>query len=151
VAHLPVSHRYTTSHAWIAAAPGLEGTWRVGLTRFALRMLGELVEIQFEAARGQPVQLGEVLGNVEGFKALSDLFSVVEGTFAGGNPALNQGLEQLGKDPHHAWLYQVAGTPDPRSVDVAGYIAILDATIDRILEQQKTREADPSGDVSNRD
>lgn len=41
VAHLPVGHRYTASHAWLCPSPELPETWQVGLTKFALRMLGE--------------------------------------------------------------------------------------------------------------
>jgi hypothetical protein len=35
------------------------------------------------------------------------------------------------------WLYQFKGQPDARCVDVNSYRAILDETIDRILEKQK--------------
>jgi glycine cleavage system H protein len=136
VAHLPVGHRYTPSHAWIAAVPGEENCWRVGLTRFALRMLGELVEVRFEAIPGQPVKVGEILGSIEGFKALSDLYGVINGVFEAGNEALNAGLEILSRDVHRTWLYQGRGDPDPRATDVSGYMAVLDATIDRMLEKQ---------------
>ncbi len=111
--------------------------WCVGLTRFALRMLGELVEVRFEAVPGQTVRVGDIVGNIEGFKALSDLYCVVDGVFVGGNPALEHGLEPLGRDVHRTWVYQARGVPDPAAVDVAGYAAILDATIDRILEKQQ--------------
>jgi glycine cleavage system H protein len=136
VAHLPAGHRYTPSHAWIASVPGEDSCWRVGLTRFALRMLGELVELRFEAVPGQPVKVGEILGSIEGFKALSDLYCVIDGVFEGGNAALDAGLETLSHDVHRTWLYQVRGLPDPRATDVAGYTAVLDATIDRMLEKQ---------------
>ena len=40
----------------------------------------------------------------------------------------------IDKDPYYAgWLYLARGTPEPNSVEVAGYIAILDATIDKML------------------
>src|SRR5678816_2727905 len=43
---LPVNYLYTSSHAWIAEQePGL---WRIGLTKFATRMLGEMVDHGFE-------------------------------------------------------------------------------------------------------
>lgn len=144
VAHLPVGHRYTSSHAWLSPAPEDPGLWRVGLTKFALRMLGELVETRFDATPGQPVAVGDVLGSIEGFKALSDLFCVVEGSFRRANPDLDSGLEPLSRDVHHVWLYEVHGAPDPRALDVHGYVGVLDATIDRMLEKQK--EAD--GEVS---
>lgn len=140
VAHLPVGHRYTSSHAWITPAPDQPGRWRVGLTKFALRMLGELVECRFETTPGQEVAVGDVVGSIEGFKALSDLFCVVSGRFRGGNPELAGGLEPLARDVHRVWLYEVEGTPDPRSLDLHGYVGVLDATIDRMLEKQQTSD-----------
>lgn len=136
VAHLPAAYRYTSSHAWLAPSPEGAGRWRIGITRFALRMLGELVEVRFDATAGQPVRVGDVVGNLEGFKAVSDLFCVVDGVFHQGNPALADGPEPLTRDVHRAWLYEAEGQPDPRALDVEGYTAVLDATIDRILEQQ---------------
>ncbi len=141
VAHLPVGHRYTASHAWMSPSAEDPAVWEVGLTRFALRMLGELVELRFETAPGQGVRVGDIIGNVEGFKAISDLYCVVEGEFRGGNPRLEAGLEPLDRDPHHTWLYRVAGTPDPESLDISGYTAVLDATIDRMLEKQASDAA----------
>ncbi len=140
VAHLPVGHRYTASHTWMRSVAESPGNWRVGLTKFALRMLGELVEARFEAVPGQAVRVGDVVGNIEGFKALSDLFCVVDGTFQRGNPDLDAGLEPLSRDVHHVWLYEITGTPDLRSLDVHGYVGVLDATIDRMLERQKAAE-----------
>lgn len=147
VAHLPVGHRYTASHAWLAPAEGAEGVWRVGLTKFAQRMLGELVEVRYEVEPGAEVGLGDVVGNIEGFKAVSDLFCVVEGRFGGGNPALREGLEPLTRGIHHTWVYEVKGQPDPRALDVAGYAGVLDDTIDRMLAKQQAEEA-ASTDIS---
>ncbi len=33
------------------------------------------------------------------------------------------------------WLYSVSGTPESNSVDVQGYVEILDLTIDKMREQ----------------
>ena len=142
VAHLPVGHRYTTSHAWLAPAPNEPRRWHVGLTKFAARMLGELVEVRYELGPGAPVQPGDIVGNIEGFKAISDLYCVVSGSFAGPNAALAEGLEPLSRDVHRVWLYAVEGDPDPRSLDVHAYTAVLDATIDRILEKQRSENAE---------
>lgn len=139
VTRLPVGHQYSPSHCWLAATP--EGLWRVGFTKFALRMLGELVDVQFDRAEGAAIQPGDVLGTIEGFKAVSDLFCVGTGTFRGGNPALRSDLEVLTREPYDAgWLYQFEGTPDARCLDVDGYQGLLDATIDRILAKQQAEE-----------
>ena len=138
VTHLPEAHLYTHSHSWLSSAPDQPRLWRVGYTKFALRMLGELVDVQFERKPGDTVQVGEVLGSIEGFKAISDLFSVVNGRFIRGNPELASKLEAISEKPYDdGWLYEVEGDPDARSMSVEGYRALLDATIDRMLQKEQ--------------
>jgi len=140
VAHLPVEHLYTPSHAWLARLA--DGEWRVGITRFATRMLGEMVECGFEAAPGAEVACGQIVGWVEGFKAISDVFCVVDGSFTGANPVLKEKISLVTKDPHFAgWLYEARGAPDPKCLDVHAYVKLLDKTIDKILEKQMTDES----------
>jgi glycine cleavage system H protein len=142
VTHLPVTHLYSPSHCWLSQESN--GRWRVGFTKFALRMLGELVDVQFDTAVGGRVQPGMVLGAIEGFKALSDIYCVGEGTFEGGNPSLKDGLEGLARDPYvSGWLYEFSGTPDGRCLKLDGYRDLLDVTIDRILEKQKAEDSGP--------
>ncbi|MCP5526928.1 MAG: glycine cleavage system protein H [Verrucomicrobiales bacterium] len=142
VTRLPVGYLYAPSHYWLARQASRR--WRTGFTKFALRMLGELVEVQFEPDAGIPVAPGDILGSIEGFKAVSDLFCVGRGTFAGGNPQVIDDPESLARDPYGAgWLYEFEGEPDARCLDVAGYQALLDATIDRLLEKQKAEEDMP--------
>jgi glycine cleavage system H protein len=122
---------YTLSHFWVLEhEPSL---WRVGLTKFAARMLGDVVDIGFDVTLGGTVELGDAVGWFEGFKARSDLYSVVAGTFVRGNPDLEQDVDIVDRDRYgRGWLYEVRGTPDAAACDAAGYAAILDATIDRM-------------------
>ena len=139
VTRLPVGHLYAPSHCWLARAA--TGCWRVGFTKFALRMLGELVDVQWDKPTGAPVKPGEIVGSIEGFKALSDIYCVGRGTFAGGNPALRSGLEGIARDPYgEGWLYEFDGEPDERCLPVEGYQELLDLTIDRILAKQNADE-----------
>lgn len=104
-------------------------------------MLGEMVDHGFETGPGGVVKPGQIVGWVEGFKAISDLYCVAEGRFEGGNPALQENISLVSKDCYGAgWLYLVKGKPDPNCVDVTAYQVILDKTIDRILEKQKSDE-----------
>jgi glycine cleavage system H protein len=129
---LPVARRYTLSHFWLREDEG--NLWSVGFGKFATRMLGDLVEYEFSAAAGGAVEVGQPIGWVEGFKATSDLYSVVTGDFLGANPALAKDITLVDSDPYYAgWLYRARGVPDKTSVDVHGYMATLDATIDKML------------------
>ena len=135
VTHLPVDCLYSPSHFWLANVG--DGKWRVGFTKFATRMLGEIVEVRFEKAPGDALASGDIVGSIEGFKAISDLYCCGAGQFAGGNPGLATNVDAVGEDPYGAgWLYEFTGTPDDKCIPLAEYRGMLDATIDKILEKQ---------------
>src|SRR5437867_11997388 len=77
---------YTPSHFWVKQHE--PGCWRVGLTKFAARLLGGVVDVGFETTTDAAVRLGDAIGWFEGFKACSDLDRLVGGRFIGGNPGL---------------------------------------------------------------
>lgn len=136
-ARFPADFRYSASHYWMAPVDGQPGLWRVGFTKFATRMLGELVDFNFQPADGDPVEPGQMIGWVEGFKAASDVFCVMRGSFAGGNPALQADACIVRSDPWiEGWLYSVRGEPEEGHIDVHGYIALLEGTITRMQEQE---------------
>ena len=141
VTHLPADALYSPSHFWLReTAPG---RWRVGFTKFATRMLGEIVEVHWEKADAAPVASGEIIGSIEGFKAISDIYCVANGQFAGGNPALRDAIELVSREPYAAgWLYEITGTPDAKCIALAAYRSLLDTTIDRILEKQQHHESE---------
>jgi glycine cleavage system H protein len=135
-ARLPAGYLYTPSHFWLVAG-GAPDRWRVGLTEFAVRMLGELVVVEFEKRPGTAVELGEVVGLVEGLKALSDLCCVGAGVFEGGNPALLKGLECVVGDPYgEGWLYEFSGEPDARRLDAKAYQELLGVTVSRLQAER---------------
>lgn len=139
---LPLDRLYTAGHMWLRRVE--DGLWQVGLTRFAQRMLGEPVELDFEKESGSPIEAGEVVGWLEGFKAVSDLFTPLSGRFAGGNPALDDDLAALHDSTYErGWIFAVAGDPGPDCVDAEGYAGFLEANIDRMLgvEAGETEEA----------
>jgi glycine cleavage system H protein len=134
--HLPANAFFSPSHYWLLREP--DGAWRVGFSKFAVRMLGDLVDQAFEIPDGSPVQPGQIIGWIEGFKAISDIYCVVDGTFCGGNPSLKGHLEQINESPYDAgWLYRAIGEPDRNCMPVADYVHLLNATIDRMLAQEK--------------
>ncbi len=143
-ARFPDTFRYSPSHYWMAPVEGETGLWRVGFTKFATRMLGELVDCEWQVEKGGVVEPGKVVGWVEGFKAASDVYCVMNGHFESGNAALKQDACIVRTDPYEqGWLYAVRGEPEAESVDVHGYIALLDATIRRMAE---TMHGDESSD-----
>jgi glycine cleavage system H protein len=114
----------------------------VGYTKFALRMLGEIVDVQLERKAGETIEPGEVIGAIEGFKALSDLFAVGHGRFLRANPDLATTLEVLTEEPYEkGWIYEFEGNPENRAFGVEEYRNLLDATIDRMLQKEQESKA----------
>lgn len=145
-ARFPDTFRYSRSHYWMAPMEGESNLWRVGFTKFATRMLGELVDCDWKPAEGGPVAPGDNIGWVEGFKAASDVYCVMNGAFAGGNPLLKQDACIVRSDPYEqGWLYAVRGDPEPESMDVNGYIELLGGTIQRMAEEGHGEEGDDAG------
>lgn len=135
-ARFPETYRYSRSHYWMAPVEGEPGIWRVGFTKFATRMLGELVDSSFNVKEGDPIEPGQAIGSVEGFKAASDVYCVMQGSFASTNPALQADACIVKSDPYEVgWLYAAKGEPEEESLDVHGYIEMLSKTIQRMAEE----------------
>ncbi|MDA8020077.1 MAG: glycine cleavage system protein H [Thermoanaerobaculia bacterium] len=133
VAKFPRRYLYSPAHFWLAED---EGVWHVGLTHFAVRMLGEIVEFDVERQSGDPLELGEVIGWVEGMKALTDLYSIAEGTLVEVNAESLGDPELLCKEPYAAgWIYCFEGRPDTRCTDVETYLENLGETLDAMGEE----------------
>jgi glycine cleavage system H protein len=129
---LPADYLYSPAHYWLREAT--PGVWEVGFTKFAARMLGDIVEFDFKVPAGASIETGQVIGWTEGFKAMSDVYSAASGEFLGANPALAREITLIDHEPYgNGWLYSVRGRPDAAATDVNGYIAVLDATIDTML------------------
>lgn len=130
--HLPRDRRYSPAHYWLLEEES--GVWRVGFTRFATRMLGDVVEVEFTVRAGEPITVGDEIGSIEGLKAVTSVFAMGSGHFLSEGESLRNDVTLAESSPYgEGWLYRLRGTPAPDTVDVHGYVAVLDATIDRML------------------
>jgi glycine cleavage system H protein len=133
---LPKTYRYALSHFWLEELE--TDLFRIGITHFATRMLGDFVECEFQKNGGDAIEPGMALGWIEGFKAVSDIFSVMQGEFVEFNKDLAANPSFMDRDPYdRGWLYIARGKPDVRVVDCPGYVSALDLAIDRILSQEQ--------------
>lgn len=151
VARFPRQYLYSPAHFWLAQdddddvvgedvvgedGVDVDAVWHVGLTHFAVRMLGEIVEFDVERTPGDEIALGEVIGWVEGMKAVTDLYSVARGELVQVNPESLADPELLCKDPYAAgWIYSLRGTPDERCTGVEEYLETLGETLDAMNEE----------------
>ena len=93
---------------------------------------------------------GQVLGWVEGFKAISDVICVGQGIFVAANPALEDDTELISRAPYaEGWLYEMDGHLDDQSLDVEGYVHLLNVTIDELLKKQRADNPMPPTTESN--
>jgi glycine cleavage system H protein len=143
--HLPIDRRYSAAHYWLLEQP--PDIWQVGFTKFATRMLGDLVEFDFSAAVGAPISTGDEIGTIEGLKAVTTVFAAGTGVFLGANERLRSDVTLVESDPYgEGWLYRLQGTPAEGTVAVHGYVAILDATIDKMLSNRHAGTLEPNGE-----
>ena len=105
----PKSLKYTSTHEWIhfEDGPGGDKTATVGISDFALHALTDLVHIDLPEP-GRAVQAGKSFGEVESVKAVSDLYSPVDGEVVEVNKAVVENLDSLNDDPYGAgWLVKI--------------------------------------------
>ncbi len=100
---LPPDLQYTVEHEWLA--PGSPAT--VGITAVAAEALGDIVYLELPAV-GATITAGEVVGEVESTKSVSELYSPVSGTVVEVNDAAVADPALVGTDPYGAgWLLRV--------------------------------------------
>jgi glycine cleavage system H protein len=58
-ARFPKEYSYSRSHYWMAPVADEARLWHVGFTKFATRMLGELVEASFDVPIGSVIEPGQ--------------------------------------------------------------------------------------------
>ena len=115
---LPDDRRYSKEHEWIKAENG-EGV--IGLTKFAVDELGDIVYVELPAM-GSTMQQFASFGVVESVKAVSDLYAPASGSVVAVNEDLRSRPELLNSNPHDiGWICRISLT------DAAELDALLDA------------------------
>ncbi|MBT8225081.1 MAG: glycine cleavage system protein GcvH [Dactylosporangium sp.] len=124
---VPEDFRYTSEHEWVAGREA-EPTYRVGVTDFAQQSLGDVVFIQLPDA-GTPVTAGQVLGEVESTKSVSEVYSPVSGEVVAVNDALADRPELVNSDPYgEGWLVEIQAPPGgdiPELLDAPAYRELI--------------------------
>ena len=93
--------KYTKDHEWVMAEGKLA---RVGITDHAQAELTEIVFVELPAV-GKELKVGEILGNVESVKTVSEVFAPVSGSVKEANGKLVDSPELLNKDPYgQGWI-----------------------------------------------
>ena len=108
MSNVPAELQYTKEHEWIREGQG--GTFQIGITDFAQGALGDIVYIQLPKV-GQNVRAGEVCGEVESTKSVSEIYSPLTGTITAVNSALDAAPELINQDPYaRGWIAEISVT-----------------------------------------
>jgi glycine cleavage system H protein len=119
---IPENLKYTKEHEWL----NVEGdVATVGITAFAAESLGDIVFVQLPEA-GATITAGEVFGEVESTKSVSELYAPVSGEVVEVNGTTSDTPEVINSDPYtEGWLLKVRLTGAvPELLDAAAYAAL---------------------------
>jgi glycine cleavage system H protein len=104
---------FAETHEWVRVAPeGGRKVATIGITAFAIEQLTDLVHMVLPRV-GTQLKAGTPFGEVESVKAVSDLYSPVDGEVIAVHSDLPGKLETLGSDPYgEGWMIKVALNDD---------------------------------------
>ena len=99
---------YAKTHEWVDVSQrDGQKIAAIGITAFALEALTDLVYIELPKV-GRQLKAGEPFGEIESVKAVSDLYSPVDGEVVKVHEGLGDKLESLHADPYgEGWLIEV--------------------------------------------
>ncbi len=99
---IPGDLRYAENHEWARLED--DGTVRVGITDFAQDALGDIVYVDVPDV-GTELGAGEVFGEIESTKSVSDVYAPLAGTVTAANGALGSQPELINSDPYgEGWM-----------------------------------------------
>ncbi|GMO47396.1 MAG: glycine cleavage system protein GcvH [Treponemataceae bacterium] len=120
--NIPAELLYSESHEWVRVT-GTDSC-EIGLSDFAQQELGDIVFVNLPQVGGA-LKKGEPFADVESVKAVSDIYSPVDGTVTAINTSVLDSPEQINKAPYETWLIKAQGTINAGELlDAAGYEAL---------------------------
>ena len=104
----PKNLRYATTHEWAS----LEGDLcTLGITQFAVEQLTDIVYIELPDV-GDNVFAGDSFGEIESVKAVSDLYSPVNGEVTAVNEQVVNDPSIIAADPYgKGWMIKIKAEP----------------------------------------
>jgi len=104
VSTFPQDLLYTAEHEWVS--DGDPAT--IGITDTATEALGDIVYLELPAV-GDQLRAGDVCGEIESTKSVSELFAPVNGEVVAVNAAVVDDPALVNSDPYgEGWLIKVA-------------------------------------------
>ena len=124
----PDDRRYTKEHEWVMIDATAANTAVAGITDYAQDQLGDIVYFELPKVGDDVAHLGK-MGEVESVKAVSDLFSPIDGVVTEINEKLLDHPELVNEDPFgEGWLIKATmadATTLDRLMSAADYDAFI--------------------------
>ncbi|HJT31419.1 MAG TPA: glycine cleavage system protein GcvH [Pirellulales bacterium] len=120
----PEQLRFAKTHEWVQVEDrGGQKIATIGVSAFALEALTDLVFIELPKV-GRQLKAGEAFGEIESVKAVSDLYSPVDGEVVAVHEGLGDKLETLNADPYgEGWMVQMKLSDDAALKSLMDYPA----------------------------
>jgi glycine cleavage system H protein len=121
----PETLLFAKTHEWVHIEPDATGgkVATVGISAFALEALTDLVYIELPKV-GRTLKAGESFGEIESVKAVSDLYSPVDGTVVAVHDSLPNELESLPLDPYgNGWIAKIKLSDESALGELMDYAA----------------------------
>jgi glycine cleavage system H protein len=132
----PEQLMYSKTHEWVHVEVDESGekVATTGITAFAIEALTDLVHVELPEV-GRNVEAGQSIGEIESVKAVSDIYSPVDGEVVEVNTELENQLEHLAEDPYNmGWFVKIRVTDD------AGLDELLEFTAYKKQCEEETHE-----------
>jgi glycine cleavage system H protein len=110
----PPDLKYTKDHEWVRIDGG---DAHVGITDYAQKQLGDVVYLELPEI-GAHFRKGDVFGTIESVKAVSELYSPLNGEVTDVNPELAANPERVNTDPHGSWMIVLRVADDSGTSDL---------------------------------
>lgn len=106
MSNIPADLKYSAEHEWVATTE-TDSVVRIGITDFAQDALGEVVYVEHPEV-GATVAAGDVVGEVESTKSVSDIYAPVAGEIVAVNENLTDEPQAINAEPYGAgWLFDI--------------------------------------------
>ena len=105
--NFPAELKYSKSHEWVKDLGN--GLFEIGLSDHAQKELGDIVFVNLPQA-GDELKAGKSFADLESVKAVSDVYSPINGTVKEVNEKLLDAPESINKAPYESWFIRAEGS-----------------------------------------
>ena len=107
MSNVPSDLQFTKEHEWVSPTNS-SNVFRVGITDFAQSALGDIVYVQLPKV-GQSLIAGQVCGEIESTKSVSEIYSPLSGEVVNVNTNLDGAPEVINSEPYGSgWILEIS-------------------------------------------